>query len=216
MLNSEMFQQVPMTRWCVVYPAKFGHETEEFIKVLVQRSRALNYHISEPFFRKVMPNDQIDTYLTTLDDCISKNPELILLIVPNGSAERYAAIKTKCCIQRAIPTQVIQAKTLMPSTGGLTAIAHKIVIQMNCKLGGAPWMINLPLTGLMTIGVSINRDTKDKSKLYAALIASMDLKTSCKYFSCVFPHSNKEELSNEITNGVARAMKAWQVRFSFA
>lgn len=86
---------------------------------------------------------------------------------------------------------------------------------MNCKLGGAPWMINLPLTGLMTIGISCSRDTKDKKRSYAALIASMDLTISRKYFSCVCPYANNEELTNEITNSMESAIRAWHVRIKF-
>lgn len=106
MLTTEMFEQVHLLRWCVVYPEQFCQETEVFIAVLLQQCRAMNYQIAEPFFRKLVPNDLINTYMYALDDIISNNPQLIMLIVPNGCPERYAAIKTKCCVYNAIPTQV--------------------------------------------------------------------------------------------------------------
>jgi len=43
-------------------------------------------------------------------------------------------------------------------------IATKVAIQMNCKLGGAPWTIENPLKGLMVIGFDICHDANTKGK----------------------------------------------------
>lgn len=41
-------------------------------------------------------------------------------------------------------------------------LGEQVAIQMNCKLGGLPWIIDMPLTGLMTIGYDVCHDPKDK------------------------------------------------------
>lgn len=65
------------------------------------------------------------------------------------------------------------------------SIATKVIIQINCKLGGAAWMVNFPIKGVMTVGFDIASDTKNKSISYGAFVASMDLKEKvqviCKY-----------------------------------
>lgn len=64
---------------------------------------------------------------------------------------------------------------------------------MNCKLGGLPWMIDMPLTGLMTIGYDVCHDPKDKKASWGAVVATMDLKKrNCQFFSAVNRHTNAE------------------------
>ena len=104
-------------------------------------------------------------------------------------------------------------KTITPRGGnmrGLLSIATKVAIQMNCKLGAVPWMVDLPLSGLMTIGFDVCHDSNDKSKSFGALVATMDLKKSAKYFSAVSAHKNGEELSNELTINVTKALKEYR------
>lgn len=43
----------------------------------------------------------------------------------------------------AVPTQVLVAKNL--NNKGVMSIATKVAIQMNCKVGGAPWSVSMPL-----------------------------------------------------------------------
>lgn len=46
------------------------------------------------------------------------------------------------------------------------SIATKVAIQMNCKLGGAPWRVDLPFKGIMAIGFDICHDKNTKGKDY--------------------------------------------------
>lgn len=45
---------------------------------------------------------------------------------------------------------------------GVMSIATKVAIQLNCKIGGAPWAVPLPLAGLMVVGYDVCRDTAKK------------------------------------------------------
>jgi aubergine-like protein len=135
------------------------------------------------------------------------DPKLVMFIFPSNRTDLYAAIKKRTCVDRAVASQVVLAKTIKGGKGGLMSIATKISIQLNCKLGGAPWMINMPpLSGLMTIGFDVCHDTRDKSKSYGALVASMDLKKNVEFFSAVSAHKNGEELSNTLVMNVNKAL----------
>ena len=61
-------------------------------------------------------------------------------------------MKTKCCIENAVPSQCITA-TVLGKPKGLMSVATKVVIQMNCKLGGEPWAVKIPLKKCMIIGL---------------------------------------------------------------
>ena len=71
-------------------------------------------------------------------------------------------------------------------------------------------MINIPLSGLMTIGFDVSHDTNDKSKSYGAFVASMDLKRKVSFFSTVSEHRNGEECSNNIGVHMQKALMAWR------
>ncbi len=54
-------------------------------------------------------------------------------------------VKKITCVQNTIPTQCIVQKTMQPKKGsmaGVKSIATKVVVQMNCKIGGMPWMVS--------------------------------------------------------------------------
>lgn len=90
------------------------------------------------------------------------------------------------------------------------SVATKVVIQMNAKLMGAPWMIQMPLKGLMTVGFDVCHSAKDKNKSYGALVATMDMTASTRYFSAVTEHMKGQELSNEVSMKMTMALKAYR------
>lgn len=82
---------------------------------------------------------------------------------------------------------------------------------MNAKLMGAPWMIEIPLKGLMVVGFDVcHASGKDNNRSVGALVASMDLKESTRYFSNVMMHSKGQELSNEISINMVYALKTYR------
>lgn len=59
--------------------------------------------------------------------------------------EKYDAIKKYLCVDCPIPSQCVLARTLSkPQTA--QAIATKIALQMNCKMGGDLWAVEIPVS----------------------------------------------------------------------
>lgn len=90
------------------------------------------------------------------------------------------------------------------------SVATKVAIQINTKLGGVPWMVQMSLRGLMTIGFDVCHDTLDKNKKsYGAMVCTMDLtktENSRRYFSTVSAHNGNTELSNDFALNVRKAI----------
>ena len=42
--------------------------------------------------------------------------------------------------------------TVLSKPKGLMSVATKVAIQMNCKLGGEPWTVKIPLENTMIVG----------------------------------------------------------------
>lgn len=125
---------------------------------------------------------------------------------------RYASIKKKCFIDRAVPSQVVVQRTISkPQT--LRSVATKIAFQMLAKIEGAPWTIKIPVDGIMIIGFDITTDSRDKKISFGALVATMDLKSDPEFFSCVSQHTNGEEISTEFSQNVLRALMCWYQKY---
>jgi aubergine len=158
-------------------------------------------------------DDNTRTYSKALDDAANVNPQLIMCIVSNENSDRYSVIKKKCCLERAIPTQVMVIRTITPKfgkdAGSLLTVVTKVVIQMNSKLGGAPWMVDIPPTSLMVIGFDVFHDTINKQKSYGAMVATMDMKLKQNYFSAVSAHETGNELSNNFALNIVKAVNAF-------
>lgn len=77
----------------------------------------------------------------------------------------------------------------------------KVAVQLNCKIGGAPWGVEIPMGGLMVVGFDVCHDTSNKNQSFGAMVASLDRSLS-RYFSAVTPHRDGEELSNNLALNV--------------
>lgn len=210
--SNKLFTCIPLENWHVIAPERARKETTDFIKVLQEAAVGMSMRIASPLLHMIA-SDRNEDILRALEECIRADPQMIMIVVSNNNQARYAAIKKKCCIERAIPTQVMVQKTITPKGGnvrGLLSVGTKVAIQLNCKLGAAPWFVKLPLVGLMIVGFDVYHDTKNKAVSYGALVASMDLRESCKYFSAVSAHKNGEELSNQLTLNFTKALKEYQ------
>jgi aubergine-like protein len=78
---------------------------------------------------------------------------------------RYNAIKQFTCVENAIPSQVVTVKTLTKKRGSmLMSVCTKLVMQMNCKMGGALWRVNIPLRDTMILGFDTFHDSVNKKR----------------------------------------------------
>lgn len=145
MKTNQMYQFVNLENWALVYPAFSETLVREFIGALITTAKGMSFTIADPRIKKSLDDDRQGAYANAIERCCDENPSLIMCIVPNNRADRYAAIKKKSCVDRAIPTQVLLTKTITPkgtNIGSLFSVATKVAIQLNCKLGGVPWMVS--------------------------------------------------------------------------
>uniref|UniRef100_A0A1Q3F3E7 Putative translation initiation factor 2c eif-2c n=1 Tax=Culex tarsalis TaxID=7177 RepID=A0A1Q3F3E7_CULTA len=216
--DNPMYLTVSLTNWAIVIPGHIQQNVNQFLGCLYQVSRQMHFLVEEPRFVQIQ-NDSPVVYMETLNQLVQKDPQLIMCIVTNDKADRYAAIKKKCCVDRAVPTQVVKCKTITPKGGNartLMSVATKIAIQLNCKLGGIPWIVKSPLSSVMCLGFDVCRDTKDRNKTYGALVASMyhgKHRFHPSFYSTVNQHANGAELSDSLALNVVKALRAYQQKF---
>uniref|UniRef100_A0A182QKA2 Aubergine n=1 Tax=Anopheles farauti TaxID=69004 RepID=A0A182QKA2_9DIPT len=215
--NNHMFKTVPMHRWHVICERGKENLVTDFLGCIMQVARGMQFQISPPQIHSLR-DDSVNAYVMALTELGNQDPQLVMCVVRNDRADRYSAIKKKCCIDRAIPCQVIKERTITPKNGNvrtLMSVATKVVIQLNCKLGGIPWMVKNPLSSVMIVGFDVCHDTRDKSKSYGALVATMYATKHIepKYFSVIERHERGEELSNFMASNIVKALRSYQSEF---
>lgn len=196
----------PLKDWVVICMQRVSREVEGFLKNLNKAAQGMGFGLDYPRMITIA-DDRSGTYAQTLENIMSKSyPQLIFCVVSNNRSERYSTIKKKCCIDRPVPSQVFLQKNLMK--GGLS-IATKVAIQLNCKLGGAPWCVEIPLPGLMVVGFDVCHDTNMKGRDFGAMVATLD-KNLTRYYSTVSHHETGEELSKDFSVNICKALQAYR------
>ncbi|KAK9886691.1 hypothetical protein WA026_017610 [Henosepilachna vigintioctopunctata] len=200
--NTKLLIAAKMERLVVITKSDDLRRTEDFMKALIQVARGMKWNLGN-YEIETVDGDRSSDYLRCLDRVLPTRPSLVLVFVRNKSADRYNAIKKKCCVDRGIPSQVVLTKHF--NGRGTLSVATKIAIQMNCKIGGSPWAVSIPLKGLMVVGYDVCRDTARKGNCFSGMVASLD--ASCtRYFSAVAEHQFDQELSDNFASFMVLAM----------
>ena len=98
---------------------------------------------------------------------------MIICIIPSQNKVTYDAIKRICLVEHGISSQVITTKILNDNRKQV-AVVGKVAIQMNCKLGGEAWGVDIKLPNMMVVGIDLHKNTSDKSKCVASFVSSMN------------------------------------------
>ncbi|XP_077286182.1 piwi like RNA-mediated gene silencing protein aubergine [Arctopsyche grandis] len=193
--------------WAVVTITRLKQDTTAFIRMVMSAGNGMGFNLPPPLTYEIS-HDSIGIYITELERIISqKNPSLIFCVISNNKVDLYNAIKKKCCVDRAVPTQIVVGRTL--SHKSAMSIATKVAIQMNCKLGGSPWSTMQPVKNLMVIGYDVCHDPRNKSNSYGAMVASIN-QNQTKYYNAVTQHKNGEELASEFCVNIKIALKKFK------
>uniref|UniRef100_A0ABD2WLF8 Piwi domain-containing protein n=1 Tax=Trichogramma kaykai TaxID=54128 RepID=A0ABD2WLF8_9HYME len=197
-----------LDNWALIVPEKAKQGLQQFVQALTRVAGAMNFIIGQPRVYDIR-DDNPGTYADCLDYITSKSsPMLICCVVLSNRLDRYTAIKKKCCVDKPVPTQVLIKKSTDPGKS-MMSIATKVAIQMNCKIGGIPWSISIPLNGLMVVGFDVCHDAGSREKDFGAMVASLDANFG-RYYSAVSSHTNGEELSNDLSVNLCKALDTYK------
>lgn len=192
--NTPMFRQDRIDCYAVIVPAKLRHPAMRFVDAIKRCAEGMRWRFDNQRVIDIY-DDRPRSYLDAVDKACQVGAKIIIVILPQNSADRYNSVKKKCSIERGIPTQMVLAKQF--NAKGVMSVATKIAIQMNCKVGGAPWSITIPTSGLMIVGYDVARDKVDGSKSYVAMVASMDKDVS-RYYAHTTEYHNDQELCDAV------------------
>ncbi|XP_049906897.1 piwi-like protein 2 [Epinephelus moara] len=122
------------------------------------------------------------------------NMQLVVCIMVGNRDDLYSAIKKLCCVKSPIPSQAINVRTISQPQK-LKSVAQKILLQVNSKLGGELWTVNVPLKNLMVVGVDVHHDTSKAHQSVMGFVASLNSSLT-RWYSRVTFQAPTEELIN--------------------
>ncbi|XP_037773417.1 piwi-like protein 1 [Penaeus monodon] len=120
---------------------KFNNDARDLCTTLQRVGPPMGMSVAVPTTHGLR-GDSAQEYVGALNNCAGK--QMVLLILPNNRADRYSAIKRHASVKMGLPSQCVLSRTLFKKQR-LMSVATKVAIQINCKLGGEPWNVAIPI-----------------------------------------------------------------------
>lgn len=187
---------VHFEKWAIIFPKRDGGKIREFATMIRNVCPAMGINVSDPQFVEIM-NDRTETYCQALKDIINPTVQIIVIVFPNPRDDRYNAVKKLCCIERPVPSQCINLKTISDARK-LRSVVQKIALQMNCKLGGELWSVPIPLEDLMVCGMDTYHDNTRGRRSVLAFVASIN-QNRTRWFSMTTMQKQGQEAGDCLT-----------------
>ncbi|XP_050665702.1 piwi-like protein Ago3 [Leptidea sinapis] len=188
--KNAVIHAVDLLSWAVVYTDRDKQCTMNFIETIRRCGNPMGITISQPTLVR-LPNDRIDTCAVTLKKIIHSQLQIVVVICSTKTDDRYSSIKKICCAENPIPSQVINARTIM-NQQKLRSITQKILLQINCKLGGTLWGISIPFKTAMVIGIDCYHDPSRRLRSVCSFVASYNQSMTTWYSKAVFQEKGQE------------------------
>merc|ERR1719187_1672471 len=154
--NNHMLTAVDLKKWTVVYVQKNEAVVQNFVSLMIKLSPKMGMKVAQPAMSQ-LANDRTETYLKTIRDSVNPAVQLVVAIMPTPRDDRYAAVKKLCCVEKPVASQVINYKTIA-NEKKVSSVVQKVILQINCKLGGELWACSTPFKNLMVVGVDVYHD----------------------------------------------------------
>ena len=91
----------------------------------------------------------------------------------------------------------------------LKTVAQKILLQMNCKLGGELWRLLIPVKKAMIVGIDVYHKTEKKFKSIAGFVSSLN-GDQTRWYSKVCFQQVGQELTDSLKVAFTQALKKYQ------
>ena len=165
-----MITPVQLQTFVVLFTRRDSQAAGEFVRTLERVGGPMGIRLGQPQMCE-LPDDRTDTYLRALKQNINPKVQMVICILPRSTKDRYDAIKKLCCLEKPVPSQCIQSRTI-GNPESIMSVTTKIALQLNCKLGGELWALEIPMKNCMVIGIDSYHDSSQKGRSVLGFIAS--------------------------------------------
>lgn len=184
---------IPLNTWAIFYPRRCAEQAEELVSSFKKVAGPIGVKVERPI-RVELRDDRTETYVKNIHSQLTSEPniQLVVCIMVGNRDDLYSAVKKLCCVKSPIPSQAINVRTISQPQK-LKSVAQKIILQINSKLGGELWTVNVPLKNLMVVGVDVHHDTSKARQSVMGFVASVNSSLT-RWYSRVTFQTPTEEL----------------------
>ncbi|XP_019476543.1 piwi-like protein 1 isoform X2 [Meleagris gallopavo] len=195
----------PLDNWLLIYTRRNYDAANTLLQNLFKVTPSMGIRMNKATMIEV--DDRTEAYLRVLQQSITPDTNIAVCILSSTRKDKYDAIKKYLCTDCPIPSQCVIARTLSKPQTTL-AIVTKIALQMNCKMGGELWSVEIPLKQLMIVGIDCYHDTLSGKQSIAGFVASLN-ETMTRWFSRCVVQSRGQELVDGLKACLQTALREW-------
>lgn len=205
-VKEQVITPVPLHKWVVFFVNRDKSKALDFINMMRKVTPSMGIQVNDPLIID-LPNDRTETFLRSIRENLTPQVQMVVVIFPTSRDDRYSAVKKLCCVESPVPSQVINAKTISQQNK-LRSVTQKIALQINCKLGGELWALDIPLKSLMVIGIDVYHDASRGGRSVGGFVASMN-KSLTRWYSRVCFQSPGQELIDGLKMALTASLKKY-------
>jgi len=200
---------VNINNWLVVYTKRDESKSLEFINTLIKVAPPMGIKVS-PATNVQLKDDRTETYLKAIRDHLNPTVQIVVTIFPTFRDDRYSAVKKLCYVEHPVPSQCINGRTISQANK-LRSVTQKIALQMNCKLGGELWAVEIPMRSVMVVGIDVYHDAGKVGRSIGGFVASTNRQFTRWYSRVCFQKPGQELIDGLKVNFTAALRKYHEI-----
>jgi aubergine-like protein len=211
-MNQEPYKHFDLRNWLVIWDGNGPQNAiKDWISCAKRIASQMNVRFSEPMVEVVRSRDFTKQVREILNDY--ERTQIAVIVVPHGDEGIYYELKRICLEDLGIPSQCLHPNKVMRAN---MSVVTKVVIQMICKVGGAPWKIDLAeksLENTMICGLDLHHsgehvEHKFKKKSVVGFVATLG-RSHTTYSSGVSIQDSGTDIAQVVTPLFKRALLAY-------
>ena len=162
-IQNFMYANQEIKKWAVMFERRNEKLYHQYRGVMDNAIKAYQFTRKEPIVYKVDKEFDMVSKLEEIEDEL-KDIDIIVIIISGKKKNNsmYNELKRVTMNQYQVPTQFINYMTIQKNKN-LMSICCRILMQINSKIGGAPWKISdVPFTDkpIIIVGISVYKRNK--------------------------------------------------------
>ncbi|XP_030629502.1 piwi-like protein 1 isoform X2 [Chanos chanos] len=180
---------LPLQNWLMFFTRRNGDAAHSLLQTLHRVAGPMGIRMQRAVM--IEYEDRQESLLRALQQNVRPGTQMVVVILPTNRKDKYDCVKKYLCLDCPTPSQCVVSRTLSRPQALMT-VATKIALQMNCKMGGELWSVDIPLKQLMIVGIDCYHDTAAGRRSIGALVASLNSSMTRWFSRCVLQNRGQE------------------------
>ncbi|RXN19546.1 piwi 1 [Labeo rohita] len=194
-----------LDNWLMFYTRRNADVAQSLLQTLNKVSGPMGIRMQRAVM--IEYEDRQESLLRALQQNVARETQMVVVILPTNRKDKYDCVKKYLCVDCPTPSQCVVSRTISKPQALMT-VATKIALQMNCKMGGELWSVEIPLRQLMIVGIDCYHDTAAGKRSIGALVASLNQGMSRWFSKCVLQNRG-QEIIDALKGSLQAALKAY-------